>query len=65
MVQNATGSGDDFDDIVMTLKKRFDRRREAYKIRVKRIVHQRINSYARDELHTTCGGFLEGSITWS
>ena len=40
VVQNATGSGDDFDDIVMTLKKRFDRRREAYKIRVKRIVHQ-------------------------
>ena len=35
VVQNATGSGDDFDDIVMTLKKRFDRRREAYKIRVK------------------------------
>ena len=26
VVQNATGSGDDFDDIVMTLKKRFDRR---------------------------------------
>ena len=50
LVNSATGSGDDYDDIVIALKKRFNRKRYTYKSRLNLILQHKVHSFMHNEL---------------